>query len=130
MILLVANKPRICKCGHLKNEHYDIKPKEKYSTGQCSKCKCSKYLSRKLPNFSSKIMLGYGICMIMLAVFIPLWLYFATPIGTHWNDKAVPIGSVMVCLFGLFAVCAIEIFQRCIVRYFYEKRRKDFPVEN
>ena len=121
---------RICKCGHLKNEHFDKKPKEFYSTGQCNKCKCSRYLNRKLPNLSSKFLLYYGVAAMTFFIFSVPVMYFITPIGKHWDDKVMPVSIVMLCILGLFLIGSIIVFQSCILRYYYEKRIRIFPIED
>ena len=122
-------KPKICKCGHDKQDHYK-EPRGKLSfPNECNRCKCSDYMKRSLPDFMSKFMLYYGVGVIVLMVIaIPL-LYFSPEVYNHWNDKVISVSTIMITLFALFGVASLTIFTSFITQYFSEKHRKTYEIE-
>lgn len=125
---MLVQKDKICKCGHLKDDHKD-KPESKFSwSGDCKKCKCSDYMNRKFPNRSSKIILGcwIGFSVLLTSSFILMCSWIPSAI---WNKPEIPVSVLMITLGGVFAIVILSILPTQIASYIEERKRKSYPIE-
>jgi hypothetical protein len=126
---LKEDKVKICKCGHLRQEHKD-NPDSKYSfPKQCQKCQCSVYMNRKLPNKFSQVFMIFGLISIGFFIFNSVFVY---ELGLEVQKKTVtiPLNDLILISIGSFTVVALMMFNNAVYPYFQEKKRRSYPIEN
>lgn len=124
-----SSKIKICKCGHNRKDHKE-KPNSKLSfPNDCKKCKCSKYMNRKLPNKVSFGMLIYGFIIIGLLVFLSVNLILDT--YQSWDKQIkISISDFVEIVLSLVLIASLLIGEYSISLYFNEKKRKSYPIED
>src|SRR5690348_15196711 len=120
----MVDKPKICKCGHAKINHYKNPQSKWKSLGQCQSCPCSFYLNRLPPNKIDKFGLIYGIGFIAFFGFVILAPFTNEDV---MNTKITIHASIIFLLLGMvFVMFSIYIISPLFIEsYFYAKKRKE-----
>lgn len=128
---LQKKKPRICKCGHNREEHIK-QPKKFFSApGQCNKCQCSEYLNRKRPDKGDLFILIASIIItgFILVPVVDVWVIEPLPQEKLHKQISISEGTLLSIMSGILIIGGLIFGTYMITPYFTAKKRKEFPIE-
>lgn len=122
----MSKKPKICKCGHDKEDHYK-QPKSKLSIiAECQRCKCSDYLRRERPDKFDKSYVIIGFVIFGMLVFSAISVF---PITQIKDEIKIPVSVLGTILELIFIVIGLKLFQPFFGSFLDAKRRKTYEIE-
>lgn len=135
----IQKKPRVCKCGHLREAHMK-NPKSKLQTPIiCKNCPCSKYLNRIRPDKLDKIGAIMGpVAAVCFAVLI-IWIITTSSNLYTEEEKELPIklditqGEFMGILYLMLLLVLFwigNILFDPLSSYMRIRKRVSWPVQN
>lgn len=120
-------KPKVCKCGHVKDLH--IKHKKLKITGLCQSCPCTTFMRRERPDKGDKIMFFVGLfSSVGLLAMVAIMAFDMSPYWDKEIELVHTVGETILFLFGamLFLVF-YAIVPSSILPYLDARKRKSYP---
>ena len=119
-------KPKICKCGHLRDEHFK-QPEKFYSVpNDCNKCKCNDYMRRERPVISDLISLVLGIVILSICV---IGMILFIPLTTVTDEVKIPLKVLGIILECILLIVILMCISPLISPYYWQRKRKTYPIE-